>query len=78
MFHTLRIEMALIHLHNLPFFIDEKRSGKGDVAVTIEEITIKDVVNVNHVLRLPENGKRVFTATRYFAGTGGYMDHKNL
>jgi hypothetical protein len=40
---------SLVQLHDAAGFVDQERCWEGEIAVTIEEISIEDVVDAGHL-----------------------------
>ena len=53
----LREDRSLVDFHDLALSIDKKCSGQAEIAVAVEQISIKDVVDSQNILSRTQDGK---------------------
>ena len=57
MFHMFRKHGALVHLHDVAVAVDQEGCWKAEIAMTVEQLAIENVVDGGNVVGCAQNRK---------------------
>ena len=50
LFQVLRVYRSLVDLNDVAFHVDQKGCGNNQITVTVEQVTVQNVVNAGYIL----------------------------